>query len=70
MQRRDNMSVKLQINVSDELCERIDKYAKMMGQPRSALCAVWIGQGVMGFDKAMEIASDPKMTQLLRDPNK
>lgn len=62
--------MKLQITVSDELCERIDRYAKMMGQPRSSLCAVWIGQGVMGFDKAMEIANDPKYVEMLKEESK
>lgn len=57
--------MKLQINVSDELCARIDKYAKMMGSSRSSLCAVWIGQGVMGFDRAMEISADPTFKEAL-----
>lgn len=46
--------MKLQVNVSDELVGRIDKYAQMMGVSRSALCAMFIGQGVMGYDKAYE----------------
>ena len=62
--------MKLQITVSDELCERIDRYAKMMGTSRSAICAVWIGQGVMGFDKAMEISEDPRFVEILRDNTK
>lgn len=47
--------MKVQVNVSDEMVEGIDKYAKAMGVSRSALCSMWIGQGKMAFDKSFEI---------------
>lgn len=47
--------MKLQITVSDELVEQIDNYAKMMGISRSALCATWIGQGVMTYNKSYQM---------------
>ena len=47
--------MKLQITVSDELVEQIDKYANMMGISRSALCATFIGQGVMNYNKSYQI---------------
>lgn len=50
--------MRVQVNVADEMVERIDYYAKKLGVSRSALCSVLIGQGIMGYDKAMEIASD------------
>lgn len=49
--------MKLQVNVSDEMVKRIDEYAQMMGVSRSSLCAVIIGQGIMGYDRAKEIVS-------------
>lgn len=48
--------VKLQVLVSDTLVNEIDKYAEMMGVSRSALCGIFIGQGIMGYNKSFEIA--------------
>lgn len=47
--------MRIQVIISDEMVKRIDKYAKMMGVSRSALCSVFIGQGVMGYDKTFDI---------------
>lgn len=52
--------MKVQVNVSDELVERIDNYAKMMGVSRSALCGVFIGQGIMNYDKAFNMIDELK----------
>lgn len=65
--------MRLQVAVSDEMCERIDSYAKMMGISRSALCSMFIGQGIMAFDKAQTIMSDVGINlseQLKKDLNK
>lgn len=48
------MSFKLQVNVSDELVEKIDIIAKALGVSRSSLCAIWIGQGALGYEKAFD----------------
>lgn len=48
--------MKIQVNISDDLVKRVDEYAKTMGVSRSALCAVFIGQGVMGYEKAFELS--------------
>lgn len=47
--------MRVQVNLNDELVKRIDNYAKMIGVTRSSLCAVYIGQGVLGYDKAFEM---------------
>ena len=47
--------MKIQINISDELVAQLDKYAGMMGISRSALCATFIGQGVMSYNKSFEL---------------
>ena len=44
--------MRVQINLSDEMVDRVDMYAKVMGMSRSGLCAYFIGQSVMGLDKA------------------
>lgn len=50
--------MRLQVNVSDSMCEKIDFYAKQMGVSRSALCSIMIGQGILGYDKSMEMFND------------
>lgn len=50
--------MRLQITVNDDLVKKIDKYAKMIGISRSAMCALWIGQGVVGYEKADELISN------------
>jgi len=46
--------MKLQVNVSDELVKQVDMYAGMMGISRSALCATFIGQGVLSYNKSFQ----------------
>lgn len=53
--------MRLQITVNDDLVKKIDKYAKMIGISRSAMCALWIGQGVVGYEKADELISNNTM---------
>jgi predicted transcriptional regulator len=48
-------NMKVQVNLSDDLVSRIDKFAKAMGVSRSALCGVWIGQSLMGMEKTLEV---------------
>lgn len=52
--------MKLQVLVSDEMAERIDKRAKEIGVSRSAFCAMLIGQGLLGFDRASDIMDSLK----------
>lgn len=47
--------MRVQVNLSDSMVERVDSYAKLMGVSRSALCSMLIGQGVMNFEKSMDI---------------
>lgn len=48
------MSQRIQVNLSDEMIKRLEMYSKKIGVNRSALCAQFIGQGVMSYDKAYE----------------
>lgn len=50
--------MKVQVNLNDDLVSRIDDYAKYMGISRSALCAMFIGQGMLGLDKSIEIVKE------------
>lgn len=47
--------MKVQVNLNDDIVKKIDQYAKSIGVSRSAVCAIWIGQAVLGVDKATEI---------------
>jgi len=47
--------MRVQINLSDEMVEKVDSYAAKMGVSRSALCSMLVGQGIMGYDKSMDL---------------
>lgn len=47
--------MKVQVNLNENLVKKIDAYAAAIGQSRSAVCAIWIGQAVLGIDKATEL---------------
>lgn len=49
--------VKVQITLSEDMVCRVDDYAKSMGISRSALCAIFIGQGIMSYDKTFDTLS-------------
>ena len=49
--------MRVQVSLSDEMVERVDFYAKKMGVSRSALCSMLVGQGIMGYDKSMDVIS-------------
>lgn len=49
--------MRVQVNLSDEMVVRVDSYAQKMGVSRSALCSMLIGQGIMSYDKSMDILS-------------
>lgn len=49
--------MRIQVNVSDEMVEKVDAIAKDMGMSRSALCTYYIGLGVYGMSKAVDVAS-------------
>lgn len=49
--------MRVQVNLSDEMVEKVDGYAKKMGVSRSALCSMLVGQGIMSYDKSMDIIS-------------
>lgn len=49
--------MRVQINLSDEMVEKVDSYAVKMGVSRSALCSMLVGQGIMGYDRSMDLLS-------------
>ena len=49
--------MRCQVNLSDEMVKRVDFYAQKMGVSRSALCSMLVGQGIMGYDKSMDVIS-------------
>lgn len=50
--------MKLQVNVNDDLVKQIDEYAALMGVSRSALCAMFIGQGILSYNKSFKLIND------------
>lgn len=49
--------MRVQVNLSDEMVKKVDAYASKMGVSRSALCSMLVGQGIMGYDKSMDLIS-------------
>lgn len=47
--------MRIQVNLSDEMVSKVDAYASKMGVSRSALCSILVGQGIMGYDKSMDL---------------
>ena len=43
---------RITITISDEQLAKLDAYSAKMGMNRGALCAYFIGQGVLSMDKA------------------
>lgn len=47
--------MRVQVNLSDEMVDKVDFYARKMGVSRSALCSMLVGQGIMSYDNSMDI---------------
>ena len=46
---------RITITVSDESVEKLSYYGEKMGMNRSALCAYFVGQGLLSMDKAYSL---------------
>ena len=59
--------MKLQININDDIVERIDEQAHALGVTRSALCAMWIGQGLRTMEANNDLtkAMSAELSQVL-----
>lgn len=42
--------MKLQVNINDDLLQKIDNYAEYIGISRSALCATFIYEGIVKYE--------------------
>lgn len=66
---------RITITVSDESVEKLSYYGDKMGMNRSALCAYFVGQGLLSMDKAYSLidrfASDmsEEMKKALAEPS-
>lgn len=47
--------MRVQVNLSDEMVNKVDMYAHKMGVSRSALCSILVGQGIMNYDTSTDI---------------
>ena len=50
--------MRVQVNLNNKLVEELDIYAKSVGMSRSGLCAYFIGQGMYGVKKGIEISKE------------
>lgn len=61
--------MKLQVTANDEMVKKLDKYANTMSVSRSALCAMLIGQGLAGLDKAFGMVDELTMQYMAKAMN-
>lgn len=47
--------MRINVNVSDELNNKIENYSKQFGVSKSQFCSMLIGQGVMSYDKTFDM---------------
>lgn len=47
--------MRLQVNINEQMSRKIDKYCDELSVSRSSLCAMLIGQGLMGLDKSFSV---------------
>lgn len=47
--------MRIQVNVSEKMNERIEKAADEIGMTKSAYCNMLIAQGLMSYDRANQI---------------
>lgn len=59
---------RITITCSGEQIAKLDAYSNKMGMNRSALCAYFIGQGLLGMDKAFGVMD--KVTESMTDEMK
>lgn len=50
--------MRVQVSLSDEIVRRLDNYSNLIGVPRSALCSVFIAEGVLEYDNAFNLFDD------------
>lgn len=62
--------MRVQVNLSDEIVNDLDKLAKRYGVSRSALCSTLIGQGISSHMEAYEICSNPELLASILAANK
>jgi hypothetical protein len=64
------MAYKMQVIISEEMKERLEKYCKMTGVSMSSMCNVFIGQGLMAYDKTFDIVDAIKSKMLSKVDSK
>lgn len=50
--------MRIQVSVSDQMVERLDKIAAELGVSRSALCSTFIGQAVLAHEQTYTMVRD------------
>lgn len=52
--------MRVQVNLSDEMNEKVNNYAKKFGVTKSQFCSMVIGQAVMSYDNALDVMGSMK----------
>ena len=65
MEKKFN-NIRVQVSLSVDMCKKVDNLAYSLGVSRSSLCSVLIGQGVMGFEKGVELVQNSLNEDFIR----
>ena len=47
--------MRIQVNLSEEMNNKVENYSKQFGVSKSQFCSMLIGQGVMSYDKTFDM---------------
>lgn len=48
----------IQVTLADEMVKKVDETAKSIGVSRSSFCANLIGQGMLAWNKSVELSNE------------
>lgn len=54
------------ITLSDELCEKVDRFSVQYGCTRSSLVASWVGEKVASIELAKELFTDDFVEKIIK----
>ena len=57
--------MRIQVNLSDELTDKLDSLSRSLGISRSAFCAMLIGQGVVSYQRAYDMLDNLDLTKAI-----
>lgn len=63
--------MRVQVNLGDEIVEKLNYYSELLGITRSSLIAVFVGQGIAAYDKSFSVLENVgvQAAEILKNEN-